>query len=52
MLVGVKELYHHADSASVEVKFHGTVTMMFLNMSRHVSMTHTCHKVMIHCMMQ
>jgi len=43
MLVGVKELDCHADLASVAVKFHGTVNMVFLNMSRHVSMTHTCH---------
>ena len=32
----------HADSTSVVVKFRGTFTMLFLNMSRHVSMmTHT-----------
>jgi len=43
MLVEVKELDHHVDLASVELKFHGTVAMVFLNMFRHVSMTHMCH---------
>jgi len=46
-------LDHHANSTSVSVKFRGMVTMLILNMSRHVSMmTHTYHKVMIHCMTQ
>jgi len=32
----------HTDSTSVTVKFHGMVIMLFLNISRHVSMmTHS-----------
>jgi len=43
----------HADSTSLVVKFLGTVTMLFLNMSKHVSMmTHTYHRVVIHCTTQ
>ena len=47
------QIDRHADSTLVTVKFRGMDTMLFMNMSRHVStMTHTYHKVMIHCMMQ
>jgi len=43
----------HADLTSVTVKLRGMVTMLFLRMSRHVSMmTHTYHRVMIHCTTQ
>ena len=44
------QIDRHANSTSVAVNFRGMVTMLFLNISRHVSMM--TQKIVIHCTTQ